>query len=537
MIIIRLLAVLLALSTAGAARAEWREASSRNFLVYSEGSEADLRDFAEKLEKFDFILRRVHNVTAPPSPNRLRVFLLANINAVGRMLGNSGAAGYYVDDARGLMMVGTRNSRNQPIDAESILLHEYAHHFMYQYFPATYPTWYSEGFAEFWGSTRFLPNNVVELGHPIPERLRAFRPHIGIGNMQRWLHAREMLSAQNYGDVGEVDLLYSLGWLLVRHTWEDAERRRQLQQYLALVNEGVPYADAATRAFGNLEQLNSQMFDLAGRMRWSVIALPFREFDIGPIAVRTPGPAEQALMNHEIRISQGVPASQFNAFADEVRAIAGRFPNDPYALRLLTEVERTGNNHAAAMAAADRLLAVAPNDPRGLMHKAMLQVDALRVAGSTDRAAWDGPRRQLARAIQLSPNDPLLYAAFYDSYVAQGGLPPEPAQAALYRAHELAPSDERLAYRLASDFEQRGMIREAIAIIRSDAYRVPARNAETERQRQRRERLEDRYRRAGERRTESARAMLDRLNGMLRQQGEAVPAATAAAPPRPGGNR
>lgn len=523
--LVRLLIAAAAMLWTTAAQAEWREASTRNFIVYSEGSEADLRDFAEKLEKFDFILRRVHNVQAPPSPYRLRVFLLANTNAVGRMIGSDGVAGYYVDDARGMMMVGTRNGRNQVIDAESILLHEYTHHFMYQYFPATYPTWYSEGFAEFWGATKFLPNNVVEVGHPIEFRLRAFRPNLGFTNMSRWLHVRDMLAAQSYRDVAEVDLLYSLGWLLVRYTWENPERRRQLQQYLALVNQGVPYADAATRTFGDLTDLNSELFDYSGRNRWNVIQLPFREFDIGSINIRTVGAAEQALMEHEIRMSQGVPNADFPRFVEEVRAIAARFPSDPFALRLLAEVERTANHDQAAMAAVDRLLSVAPDDPRGLMHKAMLQIDALKAANSTDRAAWDSARRLIARATELNQSDPLLFEALYDSYAAQGIIPPDEAQAALYRAHDLAPSDTRLTYKLASDFEQRGMIRDAIAIIRADAFRVPPRTNESERQRQRRERLEDRYRRAGTRRTESAREMLERLTMRLRQEeGGAAPA-------------
>ena len=45
-------------------------------------------------------------------------------------------------------------------------------------------------------------------------------------------------------------------------------------------------------------------------------------------------------------------------------------------------------------------------------------------------------------------------------------VPPDGAQTALYTAMELAPSDGELRYKVALDFEQRDMIREAIAIIR-----------------------------------------------------------------------
>jgi hypothetical protein len=184
-----LLLVTLLIGGAGPAAAEWREASSRNFLVYSEAGEAELRAFAEKLEKFDFVLRRIHKVQAPPSPNKLRVILVGNQRDVATLAGRpgSGVAGYYVNDARGMLMVGSRNrllsgrsgdrGENRDvtgIDSEAVLLHEYTHHFMYQYFPATYPTWYSEGFAEFWGATRFLENGRGGGRRPAEHRFGSF---------------------------------------------------------------------------------------------------------------------------------------------------------------------------------------------------------------------------------------------------------------------------------------------------------------------------------------------------------------------------
>ncbi len=525
--LLRLLVAVGALLGATMAQAEWREASTRNFIVYSEGSEADLRSFAEKLEKFDFVLRRIHQVQAPPSPNRLRVILVPNQRAVADLAGarGSGVAGYYISDARGMMLVGSQNrlgprigsdrgeSRSivYQIDPESVLLHEYTHHFMYQYFPATYPTWYSEGFAEFWGATRFLDNGVVEVGRPAEHRFGSF-----VAN--RWLPMGELLEAQNYSQVGEVDLLYAQGWLLVRYAWENPERQRQLQQYLALINRGIPYADAARQAFGNLGQLNSELRSYAGRTRYNVINLPFRTIDVGDIAVRPLGPAEQAMFRSEIELSQGVSVADFPEFAARVRREATPFPNDPFALRLLVEVERLARNADAARAALDRLLAAVPQDPRGLMYKGLLDTDALRGRGTPAELA--AARRPIERAMQLSPNDPLIQEALYTNYQAMGRLPPEDAQAALYRAMELAPSDPRLRYKVASDFEQRGMIAEAIATIRPDAYRVPDRRDESDAERQRRERREDRDRRAGTTRTETPREMLARLEGRLRGQGE-----------------
>jgi tetratricopeptide (TPR) repeat protein len=524
---VRKLLLLLALvSWGGAAQAQWREAESRNFRVYSEASEAELRAFTEKLEKFDFVLRRIHKVEAPPSPNKLKIVLVPNQRAVATLAGypRSGIAGYYVRDAQAMMMVGSRNRNPRggggdrgenrdvySIDPEYVLLHEYTHHFMYQYFPATYPTWYSEGFAEFWGATKFGENGVVEVGSPAEHRFGSF-----VAN--RWLAVQDLLQAQNYSQVAEIDLLYAQGWLLVRYAWENPTRQKQLQQYLALINRGSSFEQAAKTAFGDLGKLNAELRQYSGRGRFNVIQLPFRTIEVGDIKLRSLGSAEQALFLTDIEWSQGVSVREFPTFLARVRREAAAFPNDPFALRLLADVERVANNLPASRAAVDKLLAVRANDPRGLMLKGLVELKTLKAGGPA--AAFEAARRPIEQAVRLAPNDPLVHEALYTSYAAMGSLPPEHAQSALYRAMELAPSDDRLRYLLASDFEKRGMIPEAIAIIRPDAYQVPDRRDESEGEKAKRERQENRNRRAGTAKTETAREMLDRLL-KKQQQGSA----------------
>ena len=54
----RILALLLAiLAWAGPASAEWRQAQTSHFVIYSEDSEEGLRDFAARLERFDAAMR------------------------------------------------------------------------------------------------------------------------------------------------------------------------------------------------------------------------------------------------------------------------------------------------------------------------------------------------------------------------------------------------------------------------------------------------------------------------------------------------
>lgn len=522
----RKLLIAAGLFCSSAAHAEWHEATSPNFTVYTEGSQEEAREYAAKLERFNFVLRRYHNVREPAQVPRFRVFLLENIDAVQHMLGARGVGGYYIPSERALMFVGARRSGSSRdgFTPEIILFHEYVHHFMFQYFPATYPAWYREGYAEFWGSIRFLENNVVEVGQPQEGRFGSFFEG-------RWVPLGRLLSTQSYADIPS-DLIYAQGWMLMRYTFEHPEVRAQLQAYLAAINRGVSYEEAMNQNFGpDASRLNSALFEYSGRVRFDVVRLPFRALETGQINVRTLRPAEQALIEQEIKISQGVSVRDIADRAATIRSTAARFPDDPYALGLLAEAEQLAGNQAAAMTAVDRLLQVEPGNARGLMRKGSLLAGALAASRSTQRAAWAAARNYLTRAIAAAPDDPLVHEAYYDSFTAEGVLPPDDAQNELYSAHLLAPSDGELAYKLALDFERRNMVAEAIAIIRPEAYATPVRRGETESQRRERERRREMNRDAGTVVHETAREMLARLE-TRRNAGRA--AATAApAPPTP----
>lgn len=513
----RFLTIVALLLLPAAVHAEWREARSANFLVYSEGSETQLREFTAKLEKFHFVLRAMHNVTRDPPPVRLKVFLMQNIDGVQRTLPYpaGGVAGYYNSAIRGPALVGTRNAGGRysyNLDPETILLHEYAHHFMHSYFPATYPTWYVEGFAEFWGATRILENDVVEVGRPANSRFLSFE-----GN--RWVSLDRILGARSYADVGaNVDLIYAEGWLLLRYLFENRERSGQLQAYLNAINGGRSYDEAMNEAFGDgARALNSELIDYSGHRQFPVLRVPFRPIAVGDISIRPLRPAEAELIRAEIRLSQGIAARQARDFAAEVRAIASRHMDDPYALGILAEAERIGGDRAAAIAANDRLLSIEPENPRALMRRGLLAAETLAGAASTDETAWRAAREPIVRAGRSSPDDPLILEAFYDAYRLQGRLPPVAAQNALFRALELAPGDDDLRYKVAADFEQRHMIREAVYVIRPTALALADHGDESQREQRRREEREEEWREAGQAPRETAREMLARLEAQLAQ--------------------
>src|SRR5690242_8569815 len=90
---------LVALLLATPAHAEWWEARTDHFVVYSESSAADAKEFAFKLERFDGALRSLQNVKFKPissDAQRVTVFRFGDIGDIGRLAGSQGVAGFYI---------------------------------------------------------------------------------------------------------------------------------------------------------------------------------------------------------------------------------------------------------------------------------------------------------------------------------------------------------------------------------------------------------------------------------------------------------
>ena len=157
----------LMLAGAGSAQAAWWQAKTQHFTVYREGGDAKLREFAEKLEKFDFLLRTVTKVTNPQQGSPVKVYILSSESKVRELARNPNIGGFYTTSDRSAFAVLSRGEKANQFDfgAQEILFHEYTHHFMLHHFPAAYPAWYVEGFAEFFSIVKFPRDGSIEFGH------------------------------------------------------------------------------------------------------------------------------------------------------------------------------------------------------------------------------------------------------------------------------------------------------------------------------------------------------------------------------------
>ena len=496
-------------ATSSAAGATWRTATSTNFIVYTEGSETSARALAERLEKYENVLRVISGAKTTPNTTPIRVFMVPSQTAVQDTMPfpSSGVAGYYDDDIRGSYTVMPRAGieGDDGSFAQVVLFQELAHQFMFHNFSGAYPTWYIEGFADYYGTTKIGAKDVTTVGIPLENRYKSL-------NDNAWIPISQVLSARRYSDVTNVYLLYAEGWLLVHYLSTTQKRPGQLTAYLKAINDGSSFEAAATKAFGNVSALDAELRDYAAVRNHQVLDLPFKKLDPGPVTVQTLSPAQSALVPFQIRLSAGVPAANFADFEQRLGSVVASYPDDPSALAVLSDAQMLAQHHDAARATVTHWLKVAPQDPRALMFQGMLDVEGLRVAKVTDPARWTAARQSILAANRLAPHTPRILKAYYESFTAQGVLPPAGAQNGLLAAFDTMPENAELRRMVASDFEARDMLDDAFDTIRPLAFRTRASGEQSAKDKARDDKMSVKYRLAGAgAKEETAREMLERL--------------------------
>ena len=484
------------LVSASAARSEWRRFETQHFIVYSESNDKRVNELATGLENIDGLMRMATGLSADGETVKVRIYEMADEGQVEAALGvhNSGIAGFYASNILGPYAVTLRRAYGAPGDftADIVLHHEYAHHFMLQYFPGTYPPWYVEGFAELIGSTKALPDGRMGYGFPAKYRRDIY-----------WTDMRDVL-LKPPEKLEQFDL-YGQGWAMTHFLTFSRARSSQLRQYLGALTAGRSAAEAAA-AFGDLATLNREAhaYLLSGSFEYRPVSVPVRQPVIQKVS--PVGAAEAALIPETIAFNDE-DLSSFRKADDRereqkrrdqllshLRSKAARFAKEPYSLYLLAQVENQAGNKQAAATATDRLLTVQPSHVGGMALKSMLLSDAAANLSADARAAKALAARHLAMAAnKVDPDNALTYIAFYKSYVAAGTPAPPGAVNGLAAAVEKLPGDTNVRQMLVDEFATEGRFAEAmmtLSPIANDPHDSPMRQAAREKMAQLKARAE-----------------------------------------------
>ncbi|MET3712385.1 tetratricopeptide (TPR) repeat protein [Sphingomonas trueperi] len=433
---IRTLVSALLLLAPAVAHADWYEGSSKHFLVYANEDPEKLRAYTKRLERFDQSLRFLTGTPdAPLSPRmRVRIFLTASSADVQALAHQSDVAGFYNAQARGpVAFVPGSDQADTTLDSQTILQHEYSHSFMYSSWPSVvFPKWFSEGFAEFFG-TAFYRDGTLIIGKA-PE-YRSF----GIGRVAA-VPAERLLRLDPGDKELDTQTLYGRGWLLTHYAFLGGHVK-ELLQYIAAINAGKS-VDEANQAFAPIDRLDGKLNAWGMRSALPTIRIEENKVQIGEIGIRKLTPGEAASMKARFWSEAGVDEKRARTVVAWARAAAAAYPNDAAAQDELAEAEYDAKDYDAAEAAADRALAADPASIHAMLYKGMAQMERAKAAKVTDPGQWRTIRSWFIKANRLDTEYPEPLILYYHSFLVEGQKPSDAAQNGMLKAYLLAPYDD-----------------------------------------------------------------------------------------------
>lgn len=429
-------------------------------MVYADDSEKDAVKFAEILERYHgamrFLTQREDVVPSPSS--RVTIYAVGSARQIKELVGNpkSDIAGFYFPTASGsrAFVPDIRVARGENDFSLTVLLHEYAHHFLLSTSRFAMPRWFNEGAAEFYASAKFEADGTVWIGRPAYHRGGdlAYADDVTV---EQLLDSK--LYQQRHGD--KFSAFYGRAWALYHYLQFDESRKGQLSAYVRSIASGKSEKEAATATFGDLKQLEKDLDAYLRRSRLTTFKLPPEKLTSAAVKVATLSDGESAVLPLVIRSQRGVDREKALALLPEVRAVAANYPGDAAVHTALAEAEFDAGNDSQAIAAADKAIALDPARVNAYVQKGYALFRIASEAPSDQMAAAYRTAMKPFQALNAIENDhplPLIY--LYRSFTEQGRPPTELARHALERASQFAPYDRGLAFQTAMMHAREGKI-------------------------------------------------------------------------------
>lgn len=449
----------LTLCGAGSAHAEWLKAESEHFIVYGDTSEAAIRNYTRKVERFDGLLRIWFPTKSEIQAPKLAIYLADGREDMRKIWPtiSPNVGGFYTPgEERIFAVTGGSGAEN-----DHTLFHEYGHHFMYQYMPGAYPGWFVEGFAEFFATADLTPSRM-RVGLHSPGRMNS----LTIGQ-NSWLPMETVLRSRSSEIRGRGHFFYAQSWALTHYFLSTDDRRAAMGRYLtAVMNGGDPVASLQPATGFTPAQLQHEVQIYLQRINFRPEQ---RESPPAEVAVTRLPPSAADLIWLDLRLARFVPEPLRAGNLAEAQRVAARYPDDPWAARVLAQAHLDMKQAADAVRVLNASLAQSPDDPLTLRMRAVSLMDQGDALEDTDpdqrRALFGQARASLARAYQLDALDYRLYLALDRSRRDAANYPTDNDIDTLLMGRALAPQVSTLGIRSAQVLASQGDYANAVAIL------------------------------------------------------------------------
>lgn len=364
--------------------------------------------------------------------------------------------------------------------SESRLYAGFAQNYLLTYFPAAYPRWYLQGFGEMF-ATIAAKDGEIEYGQR-PEGFREVLEHFGNYPVDQVLSGKYLTDKR-----WKPDWTPYHAWRLVHFLFFSEEWKTPLHNYLAAIASGRSEAEA-TRLLGDVGKLRRQLGEYSGRK------VPFERMTFP--AERAPAPlvrqltrAEAGLIRGRLELGARLATTEGGARATAIgrrdawlarlRNNAERFPALIENQLLLAEAECRSGNSAQCLQAADRTLAMSPDDTSALVWKGAALAQLAATASPSERSAKLRQARALiARANRANPDAIVPLIAYYDTFNVTGERAPDAAVDGLIKTVESSPAAPEPRVQLGGELVQRDLDAEArrtLLPVARGAFQTPER--------------------------------------------------------------
>jgi hypothetical protein len=472
---------LLAMSTS--AHATWREAESKHFIFYGNGSEKELQSAAQKLESVHFLLGAATGIKGEAKTVKVKVYIVSDTDVVKKLLFGkviSDVAGFYSPSERGAYAVVPKLSDSGGgISGQAILFHEYAHHYMMQYMKGVFPSWFVEGFAEVIAPASFERKGSITFGKVADYRQYELA-------QATWIPYPSLINGR-YQSNSKLSFgsFYGQSWLLTHYLLLSNKRPGQLRQYMTAIFRGASMEEAA-KVFGDLNQLSRELSIYFEGRSFPYKAPQLPADLVGPLTFRELSPSEVTFQNDRIRLDivTSLPAinekdkasqAQFDkakaereAWITALRQKVSGYGEDPIALEIIADAECAIDESDKCFAASERYYAAVPDRPHAMVLKANT---ILARASSAGRSIEVKTARDLiAKARLANPDDPQPLIAYYRSFATDRNGVPDDAIDALRLAVKIIPQVTSIRIALGRELIAKNSIIEAYLVLAPVAF-------------------------------------------------------------------
>lgn len=441
------------------AHAEWYQADTAHFRVYSDSDAEQAAETAVMMERVDeamrFMLKIAPDEREPELSEKLTLYQFGTSRDIGRLIDSKSVAGFFIPRGGNTVAFtplkeelqrgsrGYNRSDDTDLSPQTVLVHEYAHYFMFRHAPAAYPYWYREGFAEVYGTLDLQDDGFI-FGAPANHRADAIR-YLRSYDLENLFTRPERM---RYKDVFAA---YAQGWLLSHYLTFSGDRDGQLKTYLDLLNQRVDGEEAARRAFGDLGELQSDMRKYqSGRLTGKTVT--FDGYRPPEVTVRALGDAEKASLPIRAQSQSGVTRDMALALVDDARSLAATYRNSAMAQLTAAEAFFDARLYDEAEAAASRAQEIDADDAWPNIWLGRIALTRAVGFDPVEDSEWDAipadpayfavAEEEFAKANHKDPQNPAALHEFYLSHRLSGKPVPETALIALEDAYFNAQFDQ-----------------------------------------------------------------------------------------------